>query len=272
LTVDAREFRRVQRYGWDVGSDAYDRSWVPQLAWLTRRCVERAQPRAGERVLDLATGTGVGALAAAVAVGPSGSVTGIDVSERMVALAAARASDARNVHFERADMEATGGADGGYHAVVCAFGLMFAADSVAAFAELARVTAPGGRVSVCVWGRRSACGFADVFPIVESRSEGDACPLSFLLGAPGALTFALRRAGLEVTAEERVSVTLAWQSADDACDALLEGGAVALAWKNFSPEVRAEVRVAFLATLEPFRRGQRYEVPAEVLFATARKR
>lgn len=272
--MDARVFRRVQRYGWDVGSDAYDRSWVPQLERLTQRCVERAQLRAGERVLDLATGTGVGAFAAAAAVGPSGSVTGIDVSERMVALAAARAreSGAGNVHFERADMEATGGADGGYHAVMCAFGLMFAADYTAAFAELARVTAPGGRVSVCVWGQRSACGFADVFPIVEGHIEGDACPLFFSLGAPGALTFALRRAGLEVTAEERVPVTLAWQSADDACDALLEGGAVALAWKHFSPEVRAEVRATFLATLEPFRHGQRYDVPAEVVFATARKR
>ena len=89
--MDARVFRRVQRYGWDAGSDAYDRSWVPQLERLTQRCVARAQLRAGERVLDLATGTGVGALAAAAAVGDTGSVTGIDVSERMVALAAARA-------------------------------------------------------------------------------------------------------------------------------------------------------------------------------------
>jgi len=270
--VDARVFRRVQRYGWDAGSDAYDRAWVPQLERLTRRCVERAQLHAGERVLDLATGTGVGALAAAAAVGGTGSVMGMDVSEKMVALAAARAAGARNVHFERADMEATGGADGGYHAVVCAFGLMFAANYTAAFAEIARVTAPGGRVSVCVWGRRSACGFADVFPIVEAQIKGDACPLFFSLGAPGALTSGLQRAGLDVTAEERMPVTLAWQSADDVCDALLEGGAVALAWKHFSLEVRAEVRATFLTTLEPFRRGLGYDVPAEVVFATARKR
>ena len=272
--MDARVFRRVQRYGWDAGSDAYDRSWVPQIERLTQRCVERAQLGAGERALDLATGTGVGAFAAAAAVGPSGSVTGIDVSARMVSLATARAQamGACNVHFQRADMEATGGPDGGYHAVVCAFGLMFAASYAGAFAEIARVTAPGGRVSVCVWGQRAACGFADVFPIVGSHIEGDACPLFFSLGAPGALTGALWRAGLEVTAEERVPVTLAWPSADEACDALLEGGAVALAWKHFSPDVQAEVCATFLATLEPFRRGAGYDVPAEVLFATARKR
>jgi SAM-dependent methyltransferase len=268
-----KDIRDAQRYGWDAGSEAYDRSWVPQIEPLTRHCVDRAGLRAGECVLDLATGTGVGAFAAAAAVGPSGAVTGIDVSERMVALAAARAraSRARNVDFRRADMEATGAADGGYHAVSCAFGLMFAADLPAAFAELARVTAPGGRVSVCVWGQRAACGFADVFPIVDSRIEGDACPLLFSLGVPGALAIALWRAGLEVTGEERVGVTLGWASADDVCDALLAGGAVALAWNHASPEVRAEVRAALIATIEPFRRGERYDIPAEVVFATARK-
>ena len=225
-----------------------DRSWGAQLERLTRHCVDRAELRTGERVLDLATGTGLGAFAAADVVGRSGAVTGIDLSERMVALAEAdaRAAGRRNVDFRRADMEATGSGDGGYHAVLCAFGLMFAGDSRAAFAELARVTAPGGRVSVCVWGQRAACGFADVFR-----------PPLFSLGVPGALASALLGAGLEVTGEERVTVTLEWASAEDACDALLEGGAV-----------RAEL----LATIERFRRGNGYDVPAEVVFATARKR
>lgn len=162
------------------------RNETAQLERLTRHCVERAALRPGERVLDLATGTGVGAFAAADVVGRSGGVTGIDISERMVALAEARAraTGVRNVDFRRANMEATGAADGGYHAVVCAFGLMFAADHRAAFAELARVTAPGGRVSVCVWG----------------QVEG--------LGAPGALVRALGRAGLNDVVEERLEVTL----------------------------------------------------------------
>ena len=244
--MDARVFRRVQRYGWDAATEAYDRGWVPQIERLTQQCVARARLNEGERVLDVATGTGVGAFAAAEAVGPGGSVTGIDVSARMVARAAERAQaiGARNVHFQRADMEATGAPDGGYHAVVCAFGLMFAADSARAFAEIARVTARGGRISVCVWGQRAACGFAEVFPIVDARVASDVCPLFFSLGVPGALSFALRRAGLEVTHEERVPVTLAWASADEVCDAMLEGGAVALAWKRFSPDVRAEVRAA----------------------------
>ena len=86
--MDPRVFRRVQRYGWDAATDAYDRGWVPQLERLTESCVARANLRSGERVLDLATGTGVGAFAAARTVGATGAVTGIDVSEKMVTLAA----------------------------------------------------------------------------------------------------------------------------------------------------------------------------------------
>ena len=129
--MDPRVFRRVQRYGWDAAATAYDRGWVPLLEWLTESCVERTEPRAGERVLDLATGTGIGAFAAARAVGPSGAVTGIDVSAKMVALASLRAANdgVRNVAFQRHDMEETGAADGAFDAVTCAFGLMSLAES-----------------------------------------------------------------------------------------------------------------------------------------------
>jgi SAM-dependent methyltransferase len=271
--MDARVFRRVQRYGWDAAAQAYDRDWVPLLERLTESCVARAEPRPGARVLDLATGTGVGAFAAARAVGPAGEVTGLDVSEQMVALAASRAGSVGvdNVTFRRSDMEATGAAEGAYDAVTCAFGLMFAAERAAAFAEIARVTAPGGRISVCVWGRRAACGFAEVFPIVDAHVDSEVCPLFFSLGVPGALTASFARAGLADVVEESVPVTLSWASADEACAAMLEGGAVALAWKRFSSETRALVRAQYLASLEPFRRGERYDVAAEVMFATARR-
>jgi SAM-dependent methyltransferase len=262
--MDARVFRRVQRYGWDAAAGAYDRGWVPLIEWLTESCVDRAEPRAGERVLDLATGTGVGA---------TGAVVGMDVSQKMVTLASLYAANSgfTNVAFERRDMEATGAPDGAFDAVTCAFGLMFAAERAKAFAEMARVTAPGGRVSMCVWGRRAACGFAEVFPIVDARVESDVCPAFFSLGIPGAPTVYLEHAGFHDVVEESVPVTLCWASADEACMAMLEGGAVAMAWRRFSPETRAIVRAEYLASLEPFRRGDRYEVAAEVMFATARK-
>ena len=145
--MDPRVFRRVQRYGWDAATDAYDRGWVPLIEGLTASCVARAAPRPGERVLDLATGTGVGAfVGGALAVGAGGLVTGHrrfgkdgDAGE----LARRATRGVGNVVFQRNDMEATGAPDGAFDAVTCAFGLMFAADRAAAFAEIARVTAAG---------------------------------------------------------------------------------------------------------------------------------
>jgi SAM-dependent methyltransferase len=274
MTMDARLFRRIQRYGWDAATSAYESGWVPLLEGLTHACVASAELAPGQRVLDVATGTGVGARCAADAVGPTGAVTGVDISEQMIARALARTrpdAGSAPIRFERRDMEETGAADGAFDAVVAAFGLMYAADRAAAFAELARVLAPGGTLSVCVWGQRSACGWAEIFPIVDARVESEVCPLFFALGVPRALGLALARAGLRDVVEERVPLVLRWASADEACGAMLEGGPVALAWKRFSPAARDDVRAAYLASIDAFRSGARYDVPSEIVFATARK-
>jgi SAM-dependent methyltransferase len=273
--MDARLFRRIQRYGWEAATDAYDRGWVPLLEQLTRDCVVGAALQRGDRVLDVATGTGVGARHAAALVGPTGAVVGIDIAEQMLVRAREQArgfdSQLAPVRFERRDMEETGADDGAFDAVVAAFGLMYAAERGPAFAELARVLRPGGRASVCVWGRRAACGWAEVFPIVDAHVQSEVCPLFFALGGPGALTLAFGRAGFQDVSETRVPLVLRWSSPDEACAAMLEGGPVALAWKRFSAPARTAVREAYLASIEAHRDGAGYAVPSEIVFATARK-
>ena len=147
--MDPRVFRRVQRYGWDAATDAYDRGWVPLLEGLTASCVARAAPQAGERVLDFATGPGVGAFAAARAAahraGHRDRRFRKDGDAGAPGAPPTRAS--RNVVFQRDDMEATGAPDGAFDAVTCGFGLMFAAERAAAFAEIA-AGHPAGRAGV----------------------------------------------------------------------------------------------------------------------------
>ena len=215
----------------------------------------------------------MGAFAAARAVGPAGAVTGLDVSERMVALSASRAAagGVDNATFGRRDMEATGADDGAFDAVTCAFGLMFAAERAAAFAEIARVTAPGGRVSVCVWGRRAACGFAEVFPIVDAHVDSEVCPLFFSLGVPGALG-RRSRAPAWWTSSRR-----AFRSRSRGPRRTRRAGRCWRVARSRWPGGDSHPRRArscareYLASLEPFRRGDRYDVAAEVMFATARK-
>jgi len=261
--------RRVQRYGWDLAVSDYEDGWVPSVSAFSTGCVDRARLGPGDRVLDVATGPGTAAFLAAERVGPTGRVVGIDISGKMVDLCNQRAAAMEQVSFARHDMEDTGQPDAGYDAVLCVLGLMFAADNAAALRELHRVTAPGGRIAVCVWGRRDRCGWAELFPIVERRVSSDVCPLFFQLGGDGALTRALTAAGFSDAAEDRATLTLDWRSDQQACAAAFLGGAVALAYSRFADDVRAEVHREFLDSIAAHRAGDGYLVPAEFVYGTA---
>lgn len=270
---DARFHLRVQRYGWDLATPAYDDGCVPLLAPHAAACVDALGLAPGERVLDAATGPGTAAFLAAERVGSGGAVVGSDIAEKMVQLAAARAAERglAQLTFRRGDLETPLFEAGSFDAATCVFGLMFAADGRAAIRELARVVRPGGRLAVAVWGRRARCGWAEVFPIVERHVTSDVCPLFFGLGNPGALRMALEDAGFEDVRERREDSVLRWPDPERALDAMLAGGAVALAYTKFAPEVREAVRREYAESIAPYRDGEGYAVPAEMLFATARK-
>ena len=80
--MDARLQRRIQRYGWDLAAVDYESLWQAQLAEAQDALLALASPAVGERVLDIACGTGLVSFEAARAVGPSGHVLGIDLSEQ----------------------------------------------------------------------------------------------------------------------------------------------------------------------------------------------
>ncbi|MCB1943097.1 MAG: class I SAM-dependent methyltransferase [Candidatus Accumulibacter sp.] len=263
--MDARLQRRIQRYGWDRAVDFYDQCWLSRLLPATRSVLERAAIAPGDRVLDVACGTGVLAIAAAARVGKNGSVTGIDLSAKMVEAAqtAARALGLDNCRFERGDAEALPDLGGEFDVGLCGLGLMYMPDPERALVVLAQQLVPGARVAVSVWGQRSRCAWADIFPIVDARVESEVCPLFFRTGAGDTLHHALDAAGLSGVTTERLSVTLRYVSADEACDAAFLGGPVALAYSHFDAATRAAVRAEYLQSVESYRRGEAYAIPGE---------
>jgi SAM-dependent methyltransferase len=131
---------------WDQGH--YERV-AEQLLPAAEVLIDRAAPAPGERVVDVGTGTGNAALLAAQR---GATVVGVDPAARLLAVArdaaAARGHDAAFVEGEAAALPVlTGVAD----VVVSVFGVVFAPDAAAATAELARVTAPEGRVVLSAW-------------------------------------------------------------------------------------------------------------------------
>ena len=271
--MEPRLHRRVQRYGWDLAVQDYDLHWVPVIRSCSERVIALADLKPGERVLDVATGTGVAAFLALDEVGPEGHVTASDLSQKMVD--ATREEAARrgvaNMAFERVDAEDLAYAEGEFDAALCVLGLMYPADPQRAIEQMRRVVRPGGRVAVCVWGKRDRCGWNAVFPIVDARVESDVCPLFFSLGGPGALTYAFEAAGFQDLHEEREERTLVWRSDEEACGAIFPGGPVALPYSKFSPELRAEVRAEYIESITPYRRDGVYEVPGEFVYIVGTK-
>src|SRR3712207_4700720 len=124
---------------------------------MTRRVVplllRAARLAPGQRVLDIATGTGLAAEAAAEAVGPTGHVLAADISPAMVARARGRLGGRPNVAFAVEDAQALTLADQGFAAVICNMGLMYLPDPARGLAEFRRVLRPGGCAAVSVFTR-----------------------------------------------------------------------------------------------------------------------
>jgi ubiquinone/menaquinone biosynthesis C-methylase UbiE len=189
-------------------------------AALTARLLALASPRPGERVLELACGTGGVGIAAAELVGPIGEVVLSDVAPEMTAIAAARARGLANVSARSLDLERIDEPDDAFDVVLCREGLMFAVDPVAAAAELRRVLRPGGRVAVAVWGPRErnpwlAVVFDAVSAAVGAPVPPPGIPGPFSLDDAGRLTDVLAAGGLDGVKVEEVAVPLRAGSFDE---------------------------------------------------------
>jgi ubiquinone/menaquinone biosynthesis C-methylase UbiE len=269
--MDARVQRRIQRYGWDLAAADYEPLWQAQIAEAQADLLELASPAVGERVLDIACGTGLVSFEAARAVSASGHVLGIDLSERMIDAANRRAREATlsNCSFSRMDAETLALPDASFDVVLCALGLMYMPDPEQALREMRRVLRPGGRVALAVWGERANCGWSAVFQIVDAEVASEVCPLFFRLGQQDTLARLCADLKFENVRHRRITTTLTYADADEACDAAFVGGPVALAWSRFDDEVRKRARARYLDAIGSWRHGQSYKIPGEFVIAAA---
>jgi SAM-dependent methyltransferase len=166
-----------QQGQWQVAGSApevYERELVPAVfgPWAPI-VVELAHPRPGERVVDIACGTGLVARIAAARVGPSGSVAGVDLNPGMlnVARSVATASEpSAPIHWHEASADKLPFPDSSFDIAYCQLGLQFFADRPAALREMHRVLVTEGRLALMVWrGIAESLGFQALAELLEKN-------------------------------------------------------------------------------------------------------
>ena len=180
-TVDADAFNAFEAAGWEQQVAGYEAFFVPITSRLVGPLLDAAGVGPGARVLDVASGPGHVAAAAAER---GASVVGVDVAEGMLALA-------RRLHpeleFRRGDAEALPFPDGSFDAVVANFALLHIGRPEQAAAEFARVLAPDGRVALTVWDVPERARFVGV--LVDAMAAAGAAPPQHLPVGPPIFRF-----------------------------------------------------------------------------------
>jgi SAM-dependent methyltransferase len=258
---------------WVTEQERLDRAFGP----IDELGLERAAPRAAERVVDVGCGCGASTLRLAERVGPEGRVLGIDVSAPMLARARERARAMGWIEFREGDAAEhrfAGDAD----LVYSRFGSMFFVDPPAAFANLRKALRPGGRLCLVCW--RSADD-NPWFQIPLRAAETVVAPLPPAEpGAPGPFAFAaedrlrdvLERAAFTSVAVERRDLPICASSTGlaEAVEFALRAGPVARMILDVDKETVKRVRAVVADALAEHMRDQRVALPASIWIATAR--
>lgn len=203
----------------DVRSPAeiYDARFVPALfaQWGPIVAAE-AEVSEGDRVLDVACGTGALTLAAAKIVGSSGSVVGLDANPDMLAVARAKPA---GIEWLEGMAESLPFPDNSFDAVVSQFSLMFFGDKPKALFEMRRVLKPGGRLAVAVCdaveNSPGYSAFALLLDRLFGKAVGNAFRAPFSLGNAGRLRRVCDAADLADTEIVRRNGTIRFASIDD---------------------------------------------------------
>jgi ubiquinone/menaquinone biosynthesis C-methylase UbiE len=253
---------------WSSGGRAYDKI-SRSISSAIDHCVERLNPAIGERIADVATGTGWTSRAIARL---GAHVVGVDIADGMPTAAREIAIEQHlSIDYQRGDVEALSFKDGEFDAVISTFGVMFAPDQQSAASELARICRPGGRLAIAAWVPDSnAAALRTVLQPFMTAQPTPPPPSPFVWGTRDWLATALGstfRLGFEegVVISRFPSPAVAW-------DVYTEGfGPVRAVASSLEGPRREELRIAFASWFEQYRTNLGVSLPIEYLVTVGQR-
>jgi SAM-dependent methyltransferase len=257
-----------QRQGAIWGSGPFERiaATIPDVH---EQVVSRLNPAPGERVLDLACGTGA---VAELAARRGAEVAGLDLAPALIETARRRAAEqGLKIEYEVGDVEHLPFADASFDAVASTFGIMFAPDQQAAARELARVIRPGERIALANWLPTSS--IARSFALLGPFMTAPPPPVSPFEWGRQESVRALLGDSFDLTFEEHVS-TFRIGSGEEYWELFVTSfGPVKALAESLEPERREELHRGFVDFYETeFREGDEIVQPREYLLTLGIRR
>lgn len=270
--IDQEAFQRFEHDGWEEKATGYHRYFTEVSRHNIEPLLDAAGVRPGSRVLDIGTGPGMLAAAAAAR---AANVIGFDMSEEMVSLA-------RQLHpgltFEQGLADRLPCSDGQFDAVVGNLLLPHLPDPDGAMRELTRVLAPGGRLALSMWSNPAASRFLGI--VLDAVAFAKAPPVPGIPAGPPPWRFSdekelrdlFSRAGLREVEVRTVAFRQPVESADALWEAMLTGTVRTASLVAGQPdEVRGRIRASFDELVRPYRTGDGLQIPVSFKIASGKK-
>lgn len=269
--IDATAFHDFEHAGWERAAEYYADAFGGITTQIAGPLLDAVGATRGARLLDVATGPGFVAAAAAAR---GAAVTGLDFSFAMIADARKRH---RDITFREGDAEALPFEDGAFDAVVMSFGLLHLARPDLALAEARRVLRAGGRYAFTVWAAPDrAVGFGMVLKAIEEFGRMDVPlpegPPFFRFSPIDECRRSLEAAGFVDADAKQLPISWELTSADGVYDALSRGGVrTAAVLRAQTPDALTAIRAAIRRSAERYKKDDRIVLPMPAILASATK-
>lgn len=265
---DGDAFRRFEHAGWESNAAQYDTAFARLTTQAVEPLLDAVGATRGTRLLDVATGPGYVAGAAARR---GAQATGVDFSSSMVA-------HARRAHpgadFREGDAEALDFAEGTFDAVVMAYGILHLARPEKAVREAARVLKPGGRFAFTAWCKpEETVAYGIVLAAIQAHGNMDVQlpdgPFFFRFGDPAECERVMEQAGFRDVRVSRVPQSWRFDDADGPLDAIFRAGVrVGAILRAQSASAIASIRAAARESTRKYERDGAYVVPMPAILTT----